>query len=81
MLYFKLRKFILSSNFQFPNLMYTKRILKLYLRLCISEGAIVKTRFTSHTQWVVSVRWSTVDEHLFISGAYDNIIKFWDTRR
>lgn len=49
--------------------------------IMISEGAIVKTRFTSHKQWVMSVRWSTVDEHLFISGAYDNIVKLWDTRR
>lgn len=45
-----------------------------------TEGAIVKARFTSHKQWVVSVRWSTVNEYLFISGAYDNIVKFWDTR-
>lgn len=41
----------------------------------------MKTKFTSHTQWVASVRWSTVDEHLFISGGYDNVVKFWDTRR
>ncbi|XP_011694790.1 PREDICTED: ribosome biogenesis protein WDR12 homolog [Wasmannia auropunctata] len=45
-----------------------------------TEGAIVKARFTSHTQWVVSVRWSTESEHIFISGAYDNIVKLWDTR-
>ncbi|XP_018366844.1 PREDICTED: ribosome biogenesis protein WDR12 homolog [Trachymyrmex cornetzi] len=45
-----------------------------------TEGTIVKARFTSHTQWVTSVRWSTIDEHLFISGAYDNIVKLWDTR-
>lgn len=45
-----------------------------------TEGAIMKSKFTSHTQWVMSVRWSTVNEHLFISGAYDNIVKLWDTR-
>lgn len=45
-----------------------------------SEGAVVKTMFTSHTQWVQSVRWSTTSENLFISGAYDNNVKLWDTR-
>lgn len=45
-----------------------------------TEGALVKTMFTSHTQWVQSVRWSTIDENLFISGAYDNNMKLWDTR-
>nr|CAD7570868.1 unnamed protein product [Timema californicum] len=44
------------------------------------EGSLVKTTFTSHTQWVQSVRWSTTDEHLFISGAYDQQVKLWDTR-
>jgi len=61
--------------------MYNEYLKFIYLQLHISEGSIVKARFTSHTQWVVSVRWSTVDEHLFISGAYDNIVKLWDTRR
>ncbi|XP_012224179.2 ribosome biogenesis protein WDR12 homolog [Linepithema humile] len=45
-----------------------------------TEGTIVKAKFSSHTQWVMSVRWSTVNEHLFISGAHDNIVKLWDTR-
>lgn len=45
-----------------------------------AEGAILKMKFTSHSQWVASVRWSTVNEHLFISGGYDNLVKFWDTR-
>nr|CAD7431798.1 unnamed protein product [Timema monikensis] len=44
------------------------------------EGSLVKTTFTSHNQWVQSVRWSTTDEHLFISGAYDQQVKLWDTR-
>nr|CAD7438625.1 unnamed protein product [Timema bartmani] len=44
------------------------------------EGSLVKTTFTSHTQWVQSVRWSITDEHLFISGAYDQQVKLWDTR-
>lgn len=45
-----------------------------------TEGTLVKSVFTSHTQWVQSVRWSPVDENLFISGAYDNDMKLWDTR-
>lgn len=45
------------------------------------EGSIVKTTFTGHTQWVQGVRWSTTNENLFISGACDNSLKLWDTRR
>lgn len=44
------------------------------------EGSIVKQKFTSHTKWVPSVRWSTTAEHLFVSGGYDNFIKVWDVR-
>lgn len=42
---------------------------------------MVKSTFTSHTQWVQAVHWSTTDQTLFISGAYDNALKLWDTRR
>lgn len=45
-----------------------------------SEGSLVKSVFTSHTQWVQSVRWSTTNENFFISGAYDNFLKMWDKR-
>lgn len=45
-----------------------------------TEGTVVKTMFTSHTQWVQCVRWSTIDQNLFLSGAYDNEMKLWDTR-
>ncbi|XP_015524118.2 ribosome biogenesis protein WDR12 homolog [Neodiprion pinetum] len=45
-----------------------------------SEGSVVKGTFTSHTQWVQSVFWSTTDQYLFLSGAYDNQVKLWDTR-
>lgn len=51
------------------------------LYIPFSEGSVVKTMFTSHTQWVQSVRWSPTDENLFISGAYDNDMKLWDSRR
>ncbi|XP_014483139.1 PREDICTED: ribosome biogenesis protein WDR12 homolog [Dinoponera quadriceps] len=45
-----------------------------------SEGIVMKTLYISHTQWVQCVRWSSMNEHLFISGAYDGIVKLWDTR-
>lgn len=45
-----------------------------------SQGAIVKQTYLGHTQWVQSVAWSKTHEHLFISGAYDNQVKLWDSR-
>lgn len=45
-----------------------------------TEGTIVKGTYTSHTQWVQSVKWSTTDEHLFISGGHDCQVLLWDTR-
>ncbi|GLH12260.1 Ribosome biogenesis protein WDR12 homolog [Gryllus bimaculatus] len=44
------------------------------------EGSLVKSTFTSHTQWVQSVRWSTTEENLFISASYDQQVKLWDSR-
>lgn len=41
----------------------------------------MKTIFKSHTQWAQCARWSTVNEHLFVSGGYDSLVKLWDTRR
>jgi len=45
-----------------------------------TEGSLVKATFTSHKGWVSSVRWSTTEEHMFISGGYDDIVKLWDSR-
>lgn len=49
--------------------------------LSILEGTICKLTFTSHQAWVTTVRWSTNEENLFISGSYDHQVKLWDTRR
>ncbi|XP_071514205.1 ribosome biogenesis protein WDR12 homolog [Panulirus ornatus] len=46
----------------------------------ITEGSVVQQKFTSHTKWVPSVKWSTTKEHLFVSGGYDNVVKHWDFR-
>ncbi|XP_071446198.1 ribosome biogenesis protein WDR12 homolog [Hetaerina americana] len=45
-----------------------------------TEGSLIKGQYTSHTAWVQSVGWSSVDEFNFISGGYDNQVKLWDTR-
>lgn len=45
-----------------------------------NQGAIVKSTFLGHTQWVKSVAWSKTEEFLFISGSYDNAVKLWDYR-
>jgi len=64
---------VLSSS---QNYLYTNHIFYLF-----AEGSLVKSTFTSHTQWVQSVRWSTTEEHLFISGSHDHQVKLWDSRR
>lgn len=46
----------------------------------VKEGAIVKSAFTSHKEWVQSVRWSPIDPQLFVSGSFDNSVKLWDIR-
>lgn len=46
-----------------------------------SEGAIVKSSFTSHRGWVSGVSWSPNNSNHFISGSYDMLMKLWDMRR
>lgn len=45
-----------------------------------AEGAIVKSTFFGHSQWVQAVCWSKTEEFVFISGAYDKQVKLWDYR-
>lgn len=46
-----------------------------------NQGAVVKNTYYGHTQWVQTVCWSTTEENLFLSGAYDNQVLLWDSRR
>lgn len=43
-------------------------------------GTQMKSVYSSHSGWVSSVAWSTVDSNLFISGSYDFSVKQWDIR-
>ncbi|KAB0797689.1 hypothetical protein PPYR_08682 [Photinus pyralis] len=45
-----------------------------------TEGSVCKMIFTSHSLWVSAITWSQTDEHLFMSGSYDECVKLWDTR-
>lgn len=45
-----------------------------------NSGNVVKNTYYGHAAWVQSVCWSNTDEHLFISGAHDNMVKLWDMR-
>ncbi|XP_072949191.1 ribosome biogenesis protein WDR12 homolog [Epargyreus clarus] len=45
-----------------------------------STESIVKATYTSHTNWVQSVRWSKTRDTLFLSAGYDSKVKLWDTR-
>lgn len=45
-----------------------------------NQGSIIKNTYLGHSQWVQTVCWSSTEENLFISGAYDNQVKLWDVR-
>ncbi|XP_050544331.1 ribosome biogenesis protein WDR12 homolog [Daktulosphaira vitifoliae] len=55
------------------------RHIRLYDLRC-KEGSLVKNTYSSHKQWVTTVKWSTIDQYQFVSGGYDNQMKMWDTR-
>jgi len=46
----------------------------------VVEGYVHRSTYSSHSQWVPSVMWSRTNEHLFVSGSYDSLVKLWDTR-
>lgn len=62
------RKILLKKIYIFKQLYY------------FLEGTIVKGTYLGHTQWISSAKWSKTEEHLFISGSYDNQVKLWDMR-
>uniref|UniRef100_A0A336M4V3 Ribosome biogenesis protein WDR12 homolog n=1 Tax=Culicoides sonorensis TaxID=179676 RepID=A0A336M4V3_CULSO len=45
-----------------------------------TQGSIIKSSYSGHSQWIQCVKWSKTEEFLFISGAYDNQVKLWDYR-
>eukprot|EP01095_Lingulamoeba_sp_RSL-Kostka_P017626 TRINITY_DN928_c0_g1_i1.p1 TRINITY_DN928_c0_g1~~TRINITY_DN928_c0_g1_i1.p1 ORF type:complete len:495 (+),score=186.17 TRINITY_DN928_c0_g1_i1:71-1555(+) len=44
------------------------------------EGELIKKQYKSHTGNVSSVNWHPTNEHIFVSGSFDNKVKIWDTR-
>ncbi|CAF3497189.1 unnamed protein product [Adineta steineri] len=58
---------------------FTDRFIRLY-DTRVQEGYVLRSTFSSHSQWVPSVMWSRTSEHLFVSGSYDGLVKLWDTR-
>lgn len=50
------------------------------IEFVVVEGYVHRSTYSSHSQWVPSVMWSRTNEHLFVSGSYDSLVKLWDTR-
>ncbi|CAF1226186.1 unnamed protein product [Rotaria sordida] len=58
---------------------FTDRFIRLY-DTRLQEGYVLQSTYSSHSQWVSSVMWSSNSEYLFVSGSYDSLVKLWDTR-
>lgn len=67
--------------FEFLKYVKVECVILMFYVLVFSEGSIVKKTFTSHKEWVQSVKWSNTNENLFVSASYDKELKLWDTRR
>ncbi|XP_043654296.1 ribosome biogenesis protein WDR12 homolog [Drosophila teissieri] len=69
--YSKLNRLILTASADKNLRLYDPRT---------NQGSIVRNTYLGHNAWVQTVMWSTTEEFLFVSGAYDNQNKLWDCR-
>ncbi len=44
------------------------------------ESSIIQSSLSSHSGWVMGVKWSPVDPHRLLTGSYDSTLRLWDTR-
>jgi len=45
-----------------------------------TDGLIVKSAYSSHQGWITSVNWCQGNDHMFVSGSHDSLLKMWDVR-
>nr|NP_001260363.1 uncharacterized protein Dmel_CG6724, isoform B [Drosophila melanogaster]AGB92898.1 uncharacterized protein Dmel_CG6724, isoform B [Drosophila melanogaster] len=69
--YSKLNRLILTASADKNLRLYDPRT---------NQGSVVRNTYLGHNAWVQTVMWSTTEEFLFVSGAYDNQNKLWDCR-
>ncbi|CAF1506656.1 unnamed protein product, partial [Didymodactylos carnosus] len=80
---FKSTKAVIHCDYSQLNHLIVAGFCDRFIRLYdprVSEGFVVRSTFTSHTQWVPSLSWSKTNEYVFVSGSYDSFVKLWDIR-